>query len=134
MFGAFMKVSRFAHGVYPAVTFFVKGGFNGSQNSLYSVLMPTHKKRSVGIKELRAKASEIIATVQRTGQAIVITKNNQEVAQITPIPKDPYQKLIDAGLILPGPKPRPLSELKLNIPPGDASLMVRAILEEREED
>ena len=95
--------------------------------------MSSHKKRSVGIKELKDKASEIVATVQRTGQVIVITKNNQEVAQITPIPKDPYQKLIDAGLILPGPKPRPLSELKLNIPPGDACMAIRAILEDRED-
>jgi prevent-host-death family protein len=96
--------------------------------------MHSHKKRSVGIKELKDKASEIVASVQRTGQVIVITKNNQEVAQITPISKDPHQKLIDAGIIRPGPKPRPFSELKLNLPPGDASLAIRAILEEREED
>jgi prevent-host-death family protein len=96
--------------------------------------MRSYKKRSVGIKELKDRASEIVATVQRTGQAILITKNNQEVAQITPIPKDPYQRLVDLGILRPGPKPRPLCELKLDIPPGDASLALRAILEDREDD
>jgi len=96
--------------------------------------MRGYKKRSVGIKELKDKASEIVATVQRTGQAITITKNNQEVARITPIPTDPYQRLIDAGLIRPGPKPRPLGELKLEGPLGDSSLAIQAILQEREED
>ena|SRR5436305_14451526 len=95
--------------------------------------MHSHKKRSVGIKELKDKASEIVATVQRTGQVVVITKNNQEVAQITPIPKDPYQKLIDAGLIRPGPKPRPLCELKLKPLNIDSTPVVQAILQEREE-
>ena|SRR5947209_2333323 len=95
--------------------------------------MHSHKKRSVGIKELKDKASEIVATVQRTGQVIVITKNNQEVAQITPISKDPHQKLIDAGIIRPGPKPRPLCELKLKPLAIDDSLAVQAILQDREE-
>jgi prevent-host-death family protein len=95
--------------------------------------MHGYKKRSVGIKELKDKASEIVATVQRTGQAITITKNNQEVARITPIPTDPYQRLVDAGLIRPGPKPRPLGELKLKTLAVDDTLAVRAILQDREE-
>src|SRR5205809_8073537 len=96
--------------------------------------MRGYKKRSVGIKELKDKASEIIATVQRTGQAITITKNNQEVARITPIPTDPYQRLIDAGLIRPGPKPRPLGELKLEPLGVDSTPIIRAILQERAEE
>ncbi|HEV2991899.1 MAG TPA: type II toxin-antitoxin system prevent-host-death family antitoxin [Candidatus Angelobacter sp.] len=95
--------------------------------------MHSHKKRSVGIKELKDRASEIVATVQRTGQAILITKNNQEVAQITPIPKDPYQRLVDAGIFRPGPKPRPLSELKLKRLALDDTGAVNAILQDREE-
>ena len=82
---------------------------------------------------MKDKASEIVATVQRTGQAITITKNNEEVARIAPIPTDPYQRLIDVGLIRPGPKPRPLCELKLKPLGVDDTLAVRAILQDREE-
>src|SRR5260370_7031613 len=75
--------------------------------------MSSHKKLSVGIKELKDRASEIIATVQRTGREVSITKNNQEVARITPIPVNPHQRLVAAGLARPGAKPRPLPGLKL---------------------
>jgi prevent-host-death family protein len=49
------------------------------------VAMRSYKKKLlVGIKELKDHASEIIALVQRTGQAVSITKNQQEVARIMP--------------------------------------------------
>src|SRR5437870_13308916 len=73
--------------------------------------MRSYKKTlSVGIKELKDRASEIIALVQRTGQAVSITKNQQEVARIMPVPADARERLITAGLVQPGPKPLPLSE------------------------
>lgn len=93
-----------------------------------------HNKRSVGIKELKDRASEIIATIQRTGRSITISKNNQEVARIIPIPKDPHERLVASGLVRPGPKPRPLSELRLEKLATDASPAIRAILQDREED
>jgi antitoxin (DNA-binding transcriptional repressor) of toxin-antitoxin stability system len=100
--------------------------------------MSSHKKQSVGIsvgiRELKDRASEIIATVQRTGRAISITKNHQEVARITAIPTDPHERLVAAGLVRPGPKPRPISELKLTPLGVDSSRAVRAILQDREED
>jgi prevent-host-death family protein len=96
--------------------------------------MSGHNKQSVGIKELKDQASEIIATVQRTGRAVSITKNNQEVARIVPVPTDPYERLVAVGLLRPGPKPRPLSELKLKAFTADASPAIRAILQDREED
>ncbi len=95
--------------------------------------MSSQPKRSVGIKELKDRASEIIATVQRTGRPISITKSNHEVARIVPIPTDPHEKLVAAGLIKPGPKPAPLSELKLTQLAPDASIAIRAILQDREE-
>lgn len=99
--------------------------------------MASHNKNvgqeSVGIKELKDRASEIVATVQRTGRAISITKNNREVARIMPIPTNPHEQLVAAGLIRSGPKPRPLSALKLERVPADASPAVRAILRDREE-
>ena len=96
--------------------------------------MSGYKKTSVGIKELKDRASEIIATVQRTGRAISITKSNHEVARIVPIPTDPHERLVASGLIKPGQKPRPLSELSLARLVEDASPAIRAILQDREEN
>jgi len=96
--------------------------------------MRSYKKLSVGIKELKDRASEIIALVQRTGQAVSITKNRQEVARIMPVPADAHERLIAAGLVQPGPKPRPLSELKLKPLTSDASPAIGVIVRDREEE
>ena len=96
--------------------------------------MRSHKKKlSVGIKELKDRASEIIALVQRTGRAVSITKNQQEVARIMPVPVDAREHLIAAGLLEPGPKPLPLSELQLKPLTSDASPAIGAIVRDREE-
>jgi prevent-host-death family protein len=95
--------------------------------------MRSYKKLSVGIKELKDRASEIIALVQRTGQAVSITKNHQEVARIMPVPADAHERLIAAGLIQLRPKPRPLSELHLKPLTSDASPAMEAIMRDREE-
>jgi prevent-host-death family protein len=78
--------------------------------------MGSHKSKSVGIKELKNRASEIVATVQRTGEAVSITENNEEVAKIIPIPKSPRERLMAAGLLRPGAQPPPLAGLKLEGP------------------
>lgn len=96
--------------------------------------MSDHDKHSVEIKELQKRASEIIATVQRTGRAVSITKNKREVAMIMPIPTDPYERLVAVGLVRPGPKPRPLSELPRGARTANASPAIRGILQDREED
>src|SRR5262249_23573095 len=96
--------------------------------------MRSYKKLSVGIKELKDRASEIVALVQRTGQAVSITKNRQEVARIMPVPADAHERLIAAGLVQPGPKPRPLSELKLKPLTSDASPAIGVIGRAREEE
>ena len=95
--------------------------------------MRSHKKKSVGIKELKDRASEIIATVQRTGHAISITKNNQEVAKIIPIPRSPRERLMAAGLLRTGSPPPPLAELKLKGPKTNASPAIAAISEDRDQ-
>src|SRR5215469_3013541 len=95
--------------------------------------MRSHKRLSVGVKELKDRASEIIALVQRTGQAVSITKNHQEVARIMPVPADAHERLIAAGLVQPGPRPRPLSGLKLKRLTSDASPAIGAIVRDREE-
>lgn len=96
--------------------------------------MRSYKKLSVGIKELKDRASEIIGLVQRTGQVVSITKNHQEVARIMPVPADPHERLIAAGLVQAGPKPRLLSELKLKPLASDASLAIDSIVRDREEE
>jgi prevent-host-death family protein len=95
--------------------------------------MYSYKKLSVGIKELKDRASEIIAHVQRTGQVVSITKNQQEVARIMPVSADAHERLIAAGLVQPRPKPRPLSELDLKPLATDASPAMAAIGRDREE-
>jgi prevent-host-death family protein len=95
--------------------------------------MHGYKKLSVGIKELKDRTSEIIALVQRTGQAVSITKNRQEVARIMPVPADAHERLIAAGLVQPGPKPRSLSKLDLKPITTDASPAIGAIVRDREE-
>jgi prevent-host-death family protein len=92
------------------------------------------KTKSVGIKELKDRASEIIATVQRTGQTVSITRNNHEVAKIIPVPRSPRERLIAAGLLRPGTQPPPLAELKVRGPAGDASPAIAAILQDRQHD
>jgi prevent-host-death family protein len=96
--------------------------------------MSSHTKRSVGIKELKDRASEIVAGVQQTGQAVSITKNNQQVAEIVPIPRSARERLIAAGLVQPGAQTPPLRQLKLKGPTIDASPAIAAILEDREQD
>jgi antitoxin (DNA-binding transcriptional repressor) of toxin-antitoxin stability system len=95
--------------------------------------MHRYKRLSVGIKELKDRASEIIAHVQRTGQGVSITKNQHEVAMIMPVPADAHERLIAAGLVQPRPKPRPLSELDLKLITTDASPAMGAIVRDREE-
>ena len=102
--------------------------------------MRGQKRQSVGIKELKDRASEIIATVQRTGRAVTITKNNREVAQITAMPTltDPIERLVAAGVLIPAKDPRPLGELLEELHggrwDGDASEALRAIIEDREQN
>jgi len=91
------------------------------------------RKTSVGIKELKDRASEIITFVQRTGQTISITRNEQEVARIMPVPADARERLIAAGLVQPGPKPLALSKLNLKALTADASPAIAAIVSDREE-
>lgn len=96
--------------------------------------MSSHKRESVGIKELKDRASEIIAGVQQTGRAVSVTRNNQEVAKIIPIPTGPRERLVAAGLVRTDVPAAPLGELKLKGPAADASAAIDAILEDRDQD
>jgi len=50
------------------------------------------------------------------------------------LPTDSHERLVAAGLVQPGPKPRPICELELKRLSDDSTVAVRAILEDRAGD
>jgi prevent-host-death family protein len=83
---------------------------------------------SAGIKELKAKLSSYIDTVNK-GEQVVITEHGKEVAIIIPISKErrAMTVLVDAGIAhWAGGKPKGLVGIKINGKP-----LSETILEER---
>lgn len=83
---------------------------------------------SAGIKELKAKLSSYIDTVNK-GEQVVITEHGREVAIIIPISKErrAINSLVDAGTAhWAGGKPKGLVGIKIKGRP-----LSEAILEER---
>jgi prevent-host-death family protein len=83
---------------------------------------------SAGIKELKAKLSSYIDTVNK-GEQVVITEHGREVAIIIPISKEriAINALVDAGMAhWSGGKPKGLVGVKIKGKP-----LSEAILEER---
>ena len=69
---------------------------------------------SVGIRELRQRASELVRRVEN-GESIEITDRGRPVAVLAPLPDDPVQRLQAAGDLQPSegdlddlPEPLPL--------------------------
>jgi len=50
------------------------------------------------------------------------------------LPTDLHERLVTAGLVPPGPKPRPICELELKRLSDDSTFAVRVILEDRARD
>lgn len=91
--------------------------------------------RSVGIRELKNRASELIEQVERTRRSIWITKHNRRIAQIIPSRNedtDPRTLLGELGL-LSRPALEPWSTLELIGKPIDATAAIQTILKDREE-
>ncbi len=55
---------------------------------------------SAGIRELKQNASAVVAAVA-AGETVVITDRGRPVAQMTPLPESPYERMRAAGLIRP---------------------------------
>jgi len=55
---------------------------------------------SVGIRELRQRASELLRRVA-AGESIEITDRGRPVAMLGPVPADPLERLIVAGDLQP---------------------------------
>jgi prevent-host-death family protein len=51
---------------------------------------------SVGVRELRQRASELLRRVQN-GESIEITDRGRPVAVLVPLPDDPLERLIASG-------------------------------------
>jgi prevent-host-death family protein len=55
---------------------------------------------SVGVRELRQRASELLRRVE-DGESIEITDRGRPVAVLSPLPPDPVERLRAAGDLLP---------------------------------
>ncbi len=55
----------------------------------------------VGVRELRQNASRVLQRV-KAGETVEITEHGRPVARLMPIGGDEYDRLVDAGEVLPG--------------------------------
>jgi prevent-host-death family protein len=114
-----------------------KSSKNLQKVAIVAIFVATMAK-SVGIKELKDRASSIVDEVEKKKKAVTITRNNKEVARIVPVtsgdlnPSDLLVLLKDAGRVSQIPI-LSLKSLKLKkIQTGDESA-IRAITEDRDE-
>ena len=70
---------------------------------------------SVGVRELRQRASELLRRVE-AGESVEITDRGRPVAVLAPLPEDPLERLWASGNLQPGdsdlsdlPEPLPLA-------------------------
>jgi prevent-host-death family protein len=61
--------------------------------------MATAIKKSVGIRELKDQASELVQYVQKTRRSVLITNKDKEVAKLVPLESDLLSRLEDLGLL-----------------------------------
>ena len=73
-------------------------------------------QRSVGVRELRQSASQILDQV-KAGAIIEITEHGVPVARLVPIARSRYQEYLAAGLIIPARNPNRVFE----VPKGKVS-------------
>jgi prevent-host-death family protein len=71
---------------------------------------------SVGVRELRQRASELLRRVE-SGESIQITDRGRPVAVLSPVAEDPLERLLASGDLQPAqgdlgdlPEPLPLAE------------------------
>ena len=68
------------------------------------VTSPKTLSKTVGVRELRQNASQILDLV-KDGQIIEITEHGVPVARIAPISRSLYEENIESGLIKPAQNP-----------------------------
>ena len=88
--------------------------------------------RSIGVRELRQRASEYLRLVA-AGETVEVTDRGKPVALLVPIPAEPMHRLIAEGKLLPARGRSRLEDIVALEPrPGDKPLS--KILEEMRED
>ena len=60
--------------------------------------------KSVGVRELRQNASQVLDLVKR-GEVIIVTERGKPIAELQPIKKSKYQLLLESGAITPAKEP-----------------------------
>ena len=92
------------------------------------------KSHEVGIKELKDHASEIISNVINLKRTYRITKNDREVARLSPVipetEQDPIQAMQDESFLIQPARNR-LKDIELIGLAGQADEAIKAILRER---
>jgi prevent-host-death family protein len=81
-----------------------KGGKKSPSTKKSGSLVEQQLQRSVGVRELRQQASRVLDFV-KSGEVIVVTEHGTPIAEIVPIKKSKYQRLLDEGAITPATQP-----------------------------
>lgn len=81
---------------------------------------------SVGIRALKQNASAVVARVA-AGESIEITDRGRPVAQIVPLRSDPYQDLIDRGILRPPSNPNGWDAFEAHLKQTRAELQARGL-------
>ena len=71
----------------------------------------------IGVRELRQHASKYLARVAR-GETLEVTDRGRPVALLTPVPQDPWERLIAEGKARPAEQPGGLSGIQPKRYPG----------------
>jgi prevent-host-death family protein len=65
----------------------------------------------IGVRDLRQQASRYLKRVQ-AGEAFEVTDNGRPVARLVPVPRDPWQALIDSGQVVAAEVPGGLLDIQ----------------------
>jgi prevent-host-death family protein len=67
--------------------------------------------QQIGVRELRQQASVWLRRVSE-GEAFEVTDRGRPVALLGPLPADRWQRLVDAGVVVPADDPSDVTELR----------------------
>lgn len=88
--------------------------------------------RSIGVRELRQRASEYLRLVER-GETVQVTDRGRPVALLTPLPDDPVERLVAQGRMRRGEgDPRELLDEE-PLPPSPGARLPSEVLAEMRE-
>jgi len=86
---------------------------------------------SIGIRELKQNASEVIARVAR-GEWLIVTDRGRPVAQLSPVAASPLDRLRDAGRVIDASND--IADLPPPVKAPRGVSLSRLIIDERRDD